>query len=88
MATRKNTKIVQYHLPQLEALAGTAQKTDYLADLIAGEGLGPAAEVLASYCGEGHRDGLLVYTLLLKREQEFEGDIGDLLASLVKVLPR
>lgn len=87
MATKKNTKIIRYHLPQLEALAGTSQKVEYLSDLMAGEGLDPAADVLAAYC-ERNKNGLLLYTLLLKREQEFEGDIGDLLASLAKVLPR
>ena len=87
MATKKRSPMATYHLLQMEALTKSSEKAAYLADLIAGEGLDPIAEVLVPYC-ERHRDGLLVYTLLLKREQEFEGDIGPLLASLVKYLPR
>ena len=87
MPRSSQSKIVKYHLPQVEAQADPEERAAYLADLMAGEGLDPAAAVLVAYCKK-HDDGLLVYTLLLKREQEFEGDLGDLLESLTNSLPR
>jgi hypothetical protein len=91
MPRRKYAKLVEQeiarHIPQLEALGSSVQRAEYLADLMAGEGLEVPTAVLVTY-NHLHDDGLRVYTHLLKREQEFEGNIGDLLESLVNYLPR
>jgi hypothetical protein len=79
-------KMVKHHLPQLLLTRGSIERADYLADMMAAEGLDPAAAVLAAY-NKKHDDGLLVLIHLLKREQEFEGDIGDLLESLASSFP-
>jgi hypothetical protein len=91
MPRRRNAKLIEkeiaLHLPRLKRMSSAAIRANYLADMMAAEGLEFPVALLAAYNVE-HDDGLLVFTLLLKREQEFEGNIGDLLESLANYLPR
>lgn len=80
MPRQAHTKMVKYHLPQLEAESNPSLKAGYLAALMSSEGFEPAAAVLAAYCRR-QRDGLLIYTYLLQVEQAYESNISDLLES-------
>lgn len=76
----RQSKVAAYHLRVMEEMS-SSEVVDYLCDLMAGEGLSPMADVLAAY-NRDHGDGLYVFTKILQREIEFEGNVGDLVESL------